>query len=90
MKDVNDAIEAVNALSCNDMDVDQHHRRPSYMPTKGLAAVLNQGLATLGEKLGKLFSFLKNMYCSLKMTIFAIFGNFAKNVTIQSALKFSN
>ena len=28
-------------------------RRPSYMPTRGLAAVLNQGLATLGEKLGK-------------------------------------
>jgi hypothetical protein len=29
-------------------------RRPSYMPTRGLAAVLNQGLATLGEKLGKI------------------------------------
>ena len=29
-------------------------RRPSYMPTRGLAAVLNQGLATLGEKLGNL------------------------------------
>ena len=29
-------------------------RRPNYMPTRGLAAVLNQGLATLGEKLGKL------------------------------------
>jgi len=25
------------------------------MPTRGLAAVLNQGLATLGEKLGKTF-----------------------------------
>ena len=29
-------------------------RRPSYMPTRGLAAVLNQGLATLGEKFGNL------------------------------------
>ena len=29
------------------------HHRPSYMPTRGLAAVLNQGLATLGSKLGK-------------------------------------
>ena len=28
-------------------------QRPSYMPTRGLAAVLNQGLATLGSKLGK-------------------------------------
>ena len=27
-------------------------KRPSYMPTRGLAAVLNQGLASLGEKLG--------------------------------------
>jgi hypothetical protein len=32
---------------------DSGKRRPNYMPTRGLAAVLNQGLATLGEKLGE-------------------------------------
>ena len=34
-------------------------RRPSYMPTRGIGGLLNQGLATLGEKLGNLF-FSKN------------------------------
>ena len=34
-------------------EADASKRRPNYMPTRGLAAVLNQGLATLGEKLGK-------------------------------------
>ena len=29
--------------------------RPSYMPTRGIAAVLNQGLQSLGEKLGESF-----------------------------------
>ena len=38
-----------------DKDVDAtFKRRPSYMPTKGIAAVLNQGLASLGEKFGEL------------------------------------
>ena len=43
---------AVTALSSNKDDKEEGaKRRPSYMPTRGLAAVLNQGLATLGEKL---------------------------------------
>jgi hypothetical protein len=46
------ANAAVSALSNQD-DNEGGKRRPSYMPTRGLAAVLNQGLATLGEKLGK-------------------------------------
>ena len=46
---------AVTALSSNKDDKEEGaKRRPSYMPTRGLAAVLNQGLATLGEKLGNL------------------------------------
>lgn len=40
----------MTALSNKD-DKEGEKRRPSYMPTRGLAAVLNQGLATLGEKL---------------------------------------
>ena len=47
------ANAAVSALSNQD-DNEGGKRRPSYMPTRGLAAVLNQGLATLGEKLGNL------------------------------------
>ena len=43
---------AVSALSNKDDKEEGGKRRPSYMPTRGLAAVLNQGLATLGEKLG--------------------------------------
>ena len=42
---------AVTALSNKDDKEEGAKRRPSYMPTRGLAAVLNQGLATLGEKL---------------------------------------
>ena len=34
-------------------DNEESKRRPSYMPTRGLAAVLNQGLASLGNKLGR-------------------------------------
>ena len=46
---------AVTALSNkDDKEEGASKRRPSYMPTRGLAAVLNQGLATLGEKLGNL------------------------------------
>ena len=49
------ANAAVSALSNqDDKDLEGGKRRPSYMPTRGLAAVLNQGLATLGEKLGNL------------------------------------
>ena len=32
----------------------QQQQRPSYMPTRGIAAVLNQGLHSLGEKLSKI------------------------------------
>ena len=46
------ANAAVSALSNKDDKEEGGKRRPSYMPTRGLAAVLNQGLATLGEKLG--------------------------------------
>ena len=46
---------AVTALSNkDDKEEGASKRRPLYMPTRGLAAVLNQGLATLGEKLGNL------------------------------------
>ena len=48
------ANAAVSALSNQDDKDEGGKRRPSYMPTRGLAAVLNQGLATLGEKLGNL------------------------------------
>ena len=45
-------------------------RRPSYMPTRGLAAVLNQGLATLGEKLG-----------NFSLTVFIKFQNLISSCT---------
>ena len=46
------------------------------MPTRGLAAVLNQGLATLGEKLGKnkvfyFFKFNEN-YAGILLTVVTI------------------
>ena len=50
----NGGAAAVSALSSQDDKDEGGKRRPSYMPTRGLAAVLNQGLATLGEKLGNL------------------------------------
>ena len=53
-------------------DPESGKRRPNYMPTRGLAAVLNQGLATLGEKLGKskvfyCFNFKENYIFLIKL-----------------------
>jgi hypothetical protein len=42
-----------SGLVSSGADDEAGKRRPTYMPTRGFAAVLNQGLVTLGEKLGK-------------------------------------
>ena len=45
--------EAEEARDWSHQQQQQQHQRPSYMPTRGIAAVLNQGLHSLGEKLSK-------------------------------------
>ena len=54
-----DNSASLAASMFNSKEDKDEKRRPSYMPTRGIGGLLNQGLATLGEKLGNLF-FSKN------------------------------
>ena len=59
------------------------------MPTRGLAAVLNQGLATLGEKLGNFLLIITYLHMILFRMVFisvSIFREFLETLDDEKTL----